>query len=253
MHWLATAGIERRFVSGFALASPLVEAECCDCRETAYNCNMKYSNHIEKIAELSESEGVFTTAQAARMGIPRDALHDAVESGRLERVVRGAYRMVGFGSSLTDELAAIWKLTAPAKFSHERMRVADWDGIAVGGFTASALLGIGDLQLSPYRLYAPRRINTRNPSASFVRREVARDEVTFDSGLPVTRPERTVFDLVVDDEDLSLVADALSDASRRYSDFDYGRLQRLLEGRYGNECGRVIYQGLVEDSGILGD
>lgn len=80
---------------------------------------MKHSNHIEKIAELSESEGVFTTAQAARMGIPRDALHDAVESGRLVRVVRGAYRMVGSGSSFTDELAAIWKLTAPATFSHE--------------------------------------------------------------------------------------------------------------------------------------
>lgn len=51
---------------------------------------MRYSNHIGAIAELSESEGVFTTAQAARMGVPRDALHDAVESGRLGRVVRGA-------------------------------------------------------------------------------------------------------------------------------------------------------------------
>jgi predicted transcriptional regulator of viral defense system len=213
---------------------------------------MKYSNHIEKIAELSESEGVFTTAQAARMGIPRDALHDAVESGRLERVVRGAYRMVGFGSSLTDELAAIWKLTAPAKFSHERMRVADWDGIAVGGSTASALLGIGDLELSPYRLYAPRRINTRNPSGSFARRAVSRAEVTFESGLPVTRPERTVFDLVADDEDLSLVADVLGDASRKFPGFDYGKLRGLLEGRYGEELGYAVFEVLMEDSGLLG-
>ncbi len=91
------------------------------------------SNHVGAIAWLSESEGVFTTAQAKRMGIPRDALHDAVESGRLERIVRGAYRMVGSASSFTDELAAIWKLTAPAKFSHERMRVPEWDGIAIGG------------------------------------------------------------------------------------------------------------------------
>ena len=79
-------------------------------------------------------------AQAERIGIPRDALHDAVESGRLKRIVRGAYRMVGFGSSLADELAAIWKLTAPAKFSHERMQVSDWDGIVIGGSTASALV-----------------------------------------------------------------------------------------------------------------
>ncbi len=213
---------------------------------------MNNSNHKEAIAELSESEGVFTTAQAKRMGIPRDALHDAVESGRLVRVVRGAYRMVGSGSSFADELAAIWKLTDPAKFSHERMRVSDWDGIAVGGSTASSLLEIGDLQLSPYRLYAPRRVNTRNPSASFARRAVARDEVTFALGLPVTRPERTVFDLVVDDEDLSLVADVLADASRKYPGFDYGKLQGLLGDRCGEECGRAIYQGLLEDSGILG-
>lgn len=32
-------------------------------------------------------------------------------------------------------------------------------------------------------------------------------------GLPVTRPERIVFDLVLDDEDLSLVADVLREAS----------------------------------------
>ncbi|MBB6334155.1 type IV toxin-antitoxin system AbiEi family antitoxin domain-containing protein [Schaalia hyovaginalis] len=213
---------------------------------------MGASNHVGAIARLSDSEGVFTTAQAKRMGIPRDALHDAVESGRLERIVRGAYRMVGSGSSFTDELAAIWKLTAPAKFSHERMRVPEWDGIAVGGSTASALLEIGDLHLSPYRIYASGRMNTRNPSASFARREVARNEVRFASGFPVTCPERTVFDLVVDDEELSLVADVLGDASRKFPDFDYGRLQRLLEGRYGERRGRGIHQGLMEDSGLLG-
>ena len=212
---------------------------------------MSNSNHIEAIAQLSESEGVFTTAQAERMGIPRDALHDAVESGRLERIVRGAYRMVGSGSSLTDELAAVWKLTAPAKFSHERMQASAWDGIVIGGSTASALLEIGDLRLAPYRLYAPRRVNTRNPAASFARRAVARSEVTFETGLPVTRPERTVFDLVIDDEDLSLVADVLSDASRKYPGFDCGRLQKLLEDRYGEKRGHEIYQGLMEGAGLI--
>jgi len=73
------------------------------------------------------------------MGIPRDALHDAVESGRIERIMRGAYRMVGSGSSFTDEPVAIWKLTAPAKFTHERLRVSEWDGIVVGGSTASVI------------------------------------------------------------------------------------------------------------------
>ena len=151
------------------------------------------------------------------MGIPRDALHDAVESGRLERVMRGAYRMVGSGSSFTDELAAIWKLIALARLSQEGMRVSDWDGIAVGGSITSALLEIGDLHLSSYRLYAPRRINTRHPLASFARRGVAHDEVTFASGLPVTRTECAVFDLVVDDEDLSLGSRFREDTMMRSS------------------------------------
>ena len=46
-----------------------------------------------------------------------------------------------------------------------------------------------------------------------MKRKVARDEVTFVQGLPVTRPERIVFDLVLDDEDLSLVADVLREAA----------------------------------------
>jgi hypothetical protein len=214
---------------------------------------MTNSNHVKKIAQLSESEGVFTTAQAARMGIPRDALHDAVESGRLVRIMQGAYRMVGSGPSYTDGLAATWKLTAPSRFTHERMRASEWDGIAVGGSTASALLGVGDLHLSPYRIYAPRRINSRNPSASFAKRDVPRDDVTFETGLPVTRPERTVFDLVADDVDLSLVADVLGDASRKYPDFDYGKLAQLLEGRYGVKRGKDVYQTLLRDSDALGE
>lgn len=56
----------------------------------------------------------------------------------------------------------------------------------------------------------------------------------------MTRPERTVFDLVADDEELSLVADVLGDASRKYPGFDYGKLRGLLEGRYGEERGRAI-------------
>mgnify|MGYP001656710350 FL=1 len=230
----------------------LLHVRRCNCRLGTYNCDMG-SIHLGAIALLSESEGVFTTAQAERMGVPRDALHDAVESGRLERIMRGAYRMIGSGTSYTDGLVAAWKLTAPAKFAHERMRVTEWDGIAVGGSTASSLLGFGDLHLSPYRIYAPKRVNSRNPMVSFAKRLVQRDEVSFIRGLPVTRPERTVFDLVADDEDLSLVADALRDAVHANRDFDCGKLDGFLKGHYGVERGRGIYQELLLESGILDD
>lgn len=211
---------------------------------------MKRNDHISSIAELSESEGVFTTAQAARAGVPRDALHDAVRAGRLERVVRGAYRLVGSGFEQTDELAAIWKLTASAKLTHERAQAGAWDGIAIGGATAASLLGIGDFYLSPYRIYAPRRINSRNKDASFAVRKISRDEVSFESGLPVTTPERTIFDLVADDEDLSLVADALRDACGRGKPFDLDKLEALLVLKYDRRKGEKVLATLLADAGI---
>lgn len=211
---------------------------------------MKKCDHISSIAELSESEGVFTTAQAVRMGIPRDALHDAAQSGRIERIVRGAYRLVGSGSSQTDELAAIWKLTAPAMFTHERARVEAWDGIAIGGPTAASLLGIGDFYPSPYRIYTPKRINSRNKTVSFAVRNVARDEVSFAEGYPITTPERTIYDLVADDEDQSLVANALRDSCGGGRTFSFHKLKSLLDARYGTRRGARTLASLLADAGI---
>lgn len=211
---------------------------------------MVKSNYISSIAELSESEGVFTTAQAARMGIPRDALHDASKGGRIERVVRGAYRLVGSGSAQTDELTAIWKLTAPSKFAHERMQPSEWDGVAIGGSTAASFLGISDFYLSPYRIYTPKRFNSRKKVASFAVRRIAREDVSFESGLPITRVERTIFDLVVDDEDLSLVSDTLRDACYAGKQFDFEKLKDLFVDQYGREKGLSIFEMLLENAGI---
>ena len=151
---------------------------------------MKYANNIAAIDELSASEGVFTTAQAQRLGISRNALSHACKVGRLERVAHGAYRLSGAPSSETDELAAIWKLTASTAFSWERQ--AKWDGVAVGGSTAAWLLGIGDFHLSPYRIYAPERINSKIESARFGVRNVDEGDMAWMGGLPVTRAERTL-------------------------------------------------------------
>lgn len=211
---------------------------------------MKHSKYISSIAELSESEGVFTTAQAARMGIPRDALHDAVESGRIERIMHGAYRLVGSRSSYIDELVAIWKLTAPSKFTHERIQVSSWDGIAIGGSTAASLLGIGDFYLSPYRIYTPKRINSRNTATKFTKRDIARDEITFINGLPVTCMERTIFDLVADAEDLSLVADTLNDAYDKDKQFDLAKLRNFFNSKYKEKRATYLYESLLLESDI---
>ena len=186
---------------------------------------MNKNRHTSAIEELSASEGVFTTAQAERLGIPRNAIAKACEAGRLVRVAHGAYRMAGVPASQLDDLAALWKLTDPAKMTHERMQAGEWDGVTVAGSTAASILGIGDFYLSPYRILAPRRINSRNVETRFGVRDISRNEVSFASGIPVTSIERTLVDLVLDGEDPSLVEDALSDA--REKGLDEERLIRL--------------------------
>mgnify|MGYP002543540939 CR=1 FL=1 len=185
---------------------------------------MNRRDYLSIMNELSASEGVFTTAQAMRLGIPRNVLAKARQAGKLVRIAHGAYRMAGTPASQLDELTAAWKLTDPAKMTHERVPVDAWDGIAVAGNTAS-ILGIGDFYLSPYRILAPRRINSRNVETRFGVRDISRNEVSFASGIPVTSIERTLVDLVLDGEDPSLVEDALSDA--REKGLDEERLIRL--------------------------
>lgn len=197
----------------------------CKSLKISYNCDMKYFSNITAISELSESEGVFTTAQAARVDISRDALAHSCRAGRLERICHGAYRMSGTQRRDTDELNAFWKLTNPSLCAWERKR--QWDGIAVSGTTAANLQQMGDFYLSPYRMTAPMRINTRNESLTFVKREIAERDIVWLDGLPVTKPERTLVDLCLDCEDPSLIIDAYNDALGR--GLDTQRLKDLVE------------------------
>ena len=193
---------------------------------------MRRRDNIAAINELSASERVFTTAQAERLGVARNTLAKACASGNLVRIAHGAYRMTGVPPTETDELIAIWKLTKPTLFFHERASREHWDGITVSGRTAASVLGIGDFYLSPYRLTAPRRMRFDASGATFSARRVEREDVSFSEGLPVTTPERTLVDLILDDEDPSLVIDALSDA--REKGIDETRLERLVR----SECRR---------------
>lgn len=174
--------------------------------------------------ELAASEGIFTSAQARRLGITAKALSQAAAAGRAERLVHGAYRLAGAAASEYDELAAIWKLIEPARFTHERM--ATWDGIAIGGTTAANMLAIGDFWLSPYRIYAPRRINSRLGNVRFSRRRIDNEDIVWLHSLPITKMERTLVDLCLDFEDPSLISDALADAAR--SGLDFHRLADII-------------------------
>lgn len=190
---------------------------------------MIYRDNITAIEDLAASEGgVFTTAQAARLGIPRDSLAYAARAGRIERIEHGAYRLSATEDDGLDGLRAVWKLTAPDRFSNERANMQDWDGVAVCGPTAAFVLEIGDFYARPYHIAAPKRINSRRKDVRFVKAYVARKDIVLRAGLPVMCVEATISSLVNLQEDPSLVADAFVDAVRRYGSTSFN-LDRLLE------------------------
>lgn len=199
---------------------------------------MKYQTYKSLIQELAEEEGVFTTAQAERLGIPRSTLSYASSAHILERVAHGAYRLVGCQQDSLDNAKAAWKLTAPEKMSAERMAVENWDGVAIGGSSAAAIQGIGDFHLTPLRILSPVRFNSRRDGVRFGRRVIERRDVSFAEGLALTKPERTILDLILDKEDPSQIVDALKDARR--GPFDQRRFVVLLGEVFGIDRGAEL-------------
>lgn len=61
-------------------------------------------------------------------------------------------------------------------------------------------------------------------SASFAIRRVDPDDVSWIKGLPVTRPERTLVDLCLDNEEWSLVEDSFNSEGN----LDYDRLVKII-------------------------
>lgn len=194
---------------------------------------MSNSSNISAIEELAASEGgVFTSGQAARVGIPRYALSYAAKAGRIERVRHGAYRLSSLPGSARDDLAAVYKLTSPDRFTHERMG-AGFDGVAVCGATAASVLDIGDLHPEPWEIAVPRRFNSRMADTRFHVMDLGREDVAWtEGGFPVTRAERTIADLARDAAEESLLAGVLVDAIRRYgaTELDIRPLRDLLGG-----------------------
>ena len=192
---------------------------------------MKNNSYIPILENLAQSEGgIFTTAQAGRMDVPRSALSHAEKTGRIVRITHGAYRFAGTPASQFDELVALWKLTAPSKFTQER--AISWDGVVVGGHSAAFIHNIGDFFLEPYRLYTRQRFNSRTSAAEYSMRAISEEDVVWRHGLPITRVERTLVDLVKDHEDPSLCEDAFFDAYNRYAftgEFNLARMDTLLE------------------------
>jgi len=200
---------------------------------------MKMADIDLALGEISAGQwGMLTATQARARGINRSNLAHREGDGRLERLAHGVYRQAGSPSLPLDDLRAAWLSTNPAKLAHER--TADPD-VIVGSAAGALVHRIGGIDPLPYRLITRDRRQTQRQEIAYSQRPVSGEDVTVRDGLPVTTVERTIADLLRDYGDISLVADALRDATRMDRELDEGRLAHLLAPlaqRYGHPEGR---------------
>ncbi|WP_188551995.1 type IV toxin-antitoxin system AbiEi family antitoxin domain-containing protein [Sediminivirga luteola] len=204
---------------------------------------------IAVIAPLAEQHwGMFTTAQAASVGVERMQLSRLASAGAIERMAKGIYRMAGAPSDSRDDLRVAWLALGGLD------RTADGVSAAVAmEETAAELHEIGDLYTGGFRFAVPERRRTRLPETLTKVRKLTREQVTFIDGMPVTSVEQTIADLVAKNTDLSLVGDVVADAVHAGKVVSLTRLDRYLESlatRNGVRTGQQLRESLYEIAGV---
>jgi len=192
---------------------------------------------------------MLTAAQATADGIARSTLARREKTGTLERMRPGVYRLPGTPADRLEDIRAAWLASDPGTVARDRL---DGPDVVVGGAAAAWIHGIGDLYPAPFRLYTSKRRQTAHDDVRYSRRHLVASDVMILDGLPVTTRERTIADLL-DEGDLSLVADALRDAERGDNDLDVPALISHLDTharRLGHASGAELYAELRARAGV---
>jgi hypothetical protein len=186
---------------------------------------------------------MMTTAQARVHGVARANLAHRVRAGALERTDHyGVYRLAAAPTSPLDDLRAAWLSTNPEVLAPERTATLRPDAV-VASAAAATVHGIGDVYPAPYRMIVPGRRQNATGRIAYSWRALDYRDVEVVDGLPVTTRERTVVDLLVDEGDVSITADALRDALRGQYGLDETRLAELLVP-HARRLGRAPSDGL---------
>lgn len=130
--------------------------------------------------------GYITLAQAVAAGYSSPLVEYHVNSGRLERVGRGIFRLVHFPPTDNEDLVIRWLWSGQqGTFSHE---------------TALSLHGLSDALPSKMHMAVPqawRKRRLRIPQGVMLHfADVAKEEVTWIGPVPLTKPLRTVADVM---------------------------------------------------------
>lgn len=188
---------------------------------------MKSKDALRTLAEVTAYQwGMVTSAQASMRGVTRLDLSRLAADGQLERLIHGVYKDAGAPAGPYDDLKAAWLSIDPKTMGEARVQNLT-NGVVVAGESAADLHGIGDFRAPRHEFVSPARRQSQRRAIRHRQRMLDSRDVTLVDGLPVMTMERTIADLIEEVGDLSLVADALRDASRK-RDLDLERLRSLL-------------------------
>jgi predicted transcriptional regulator of viral defense system len=210
---------------------------------------MSFADATRRLGTVAELQwGLVSTSQAADVGVSRLQLSRMAQSGVLERLAYGIYRLAGVPAAEHEEIFAAWLgLERGADDS-----AADQPEVVVAGAAAARLHGIGDLWLDRIDFITPSRRSSRRSDVRIRTRELAPEEITTTDGVPVLTAARTIADLVESWTDLSLVADMTRDALGRgilNSERLAEHLQPLAAAN-GFDSGGVFRNHLIELAGV---
>ncbi|MFV0532146.1 MAG: type IV toxin-antitoxin system AbiEi family antitoxin domain-containing protein [Cumulibacter sp.] len=197
---------------------------------------MNVREQLELLGEVAEGQGgMVTSAQARGRGITRLQLQRATDSGNLERIAHGVYRITGVPTDPYESLRTAWLAIEPARTVEERLNDPQPRAVVCGA-AAAWLHGLGDLDPVPYDIATTVRRRPRRDDVRTVTRQLANAEVTIRHGLPVTTVERTVADLILDDIDdehiVTIATDALKlDFSMVETYIDQAPVRRRAKAR----------------------
>lgn len=150
---------------------------------------------IQRLSDIAEDQwGLVTRRQAGQEGVGHTSLTRLTADGRLERVAHGVYRVRGAGEPDHIGLRAAWLQLAPETPAWARLD--DPDDVVVSHASAASLHRVGDLRADVHEFTLARRRQTRRRDVRLHRGEVPATDRIVLSGLPVTRPARTIADLL---------------------------------------------------------
>lgn len=215
---------------------------------------MKSTDALRVLAEVTSCQwGMATSAQASVHGITRLDLSRLAADGQLERLTHGVYKDAGAPAGPHDDLKAAWLSTDPKRMGEARIKDLA-TGVVVAGESAADLHGIGNLRAPRHEFVSPVRRQSQRSAIRYRQRMLDSRDVTLVDGLPVMTMERTIADLIEEVGDLSLVADALRDASSKRM-LDLQRLREILtplaaRAGFKKDDGDALMNRLMEKAGI---